>query len=152
MAESPAPAGFDDAVAQGATLLTGGERDGTFIRPAVLDRVTPDMRIYYEETFGPAACIVRARDAEHALEIANDSEYGLSGSIFTGDVTRALDLAARWQTGAVHINGSTFGVESQVPFGGVKYSGYGRFGGPESIREFTDVQLVTINRDQRYAI
>jgi acyl-CoA reductase-like NAD-dependent aldehyde dehydrogenase len=141
---------IDDAVAQGASLLTGGEQDGTWLRPAVLDHVTPSMRIYYEETFGPAAAIVRARDAEHALEIANDSEYGLSGSIFTGDVTRALDLAARWNTGAVHINGATLTVEAHTPFGGVKDSGYGRFGGPWAIHEFTDVQLITINRDQHY--
>jgi acyl-CoA reductase-like NAD-dependent aldehyde dehydrogenase len=143
---------IDEAVAQGATLLTGGELDGTFLRPAVLDHVAPNMRIYYEETFGPAACIVRAPDAEHALDIANDSEYGLSGSIFTGDVTRALDLAARWNTGNVHINGPTLMVEAHTPFGGVKDSGYGRFGGHWAIHEFTDVQLVTINRDQFYPI
>jgi acyl-CoA reductase-like NAD-dependent aldehyde dehydrogenase len=140
----------DDAVAQGATLLTGGELTGTFMRPAVLDHVTQSMRIYYEEAFGPVACIVRARDAEHALEIANDSEYGLSGSIFTGDVTRALDMAARWNTGAVHINGATLAVEAHTPFGGVNQSGYGRFGGAWAIPEFTDLQTVTINRDQRY--
>jgi acyl-CoA reductase-like NAD-dependent aldehyde dehydrogenase len=93
---------------------------------------------------------VRARDVEHALEIANDSDYGLSGSIFTGDVTRAFALTARWKTGAVHINGPTLGVEAHTPFGGVKDSGYGRFGGHWAIQEFTDVQLVTINGEQRY--
>lgn len=141
---------IDDAVAGGATLLTGGERDGTFVRPAVLDHVDARMRIYREETFGPAACIIRVRDAEQALTIANDTEYGLSGSIFTSDVTQALDMAARWETGNVHINGSTFAVESHVPYGGVKDSGYGRFGGAESIREFTYLQTVTINRDQHF--
>jgi acyl-CoA reductase-like NAD-dependent aldehyde dehydrogenase len=141
---------IDDAVAQGATLLTGGEQDGTVLQPAVLDHVAPNMRIYYEEAFGPAACIVRARDADHALEIANDTEYGLSGSIFTGDVTRALDMAARWDTGNVHINGPTLTVEAHTPFGGVKNSGYGRFGGHWAIEAFTDVQLVSINQGQRY--
>ena len=141
---------IDDAVAKGATLLTGGELTGNFMRPAVLDHVTPNMRIYYEEAFGPVACIVRCKDPEQALAIANDSEYGLSGSIFTGDVTRALDMAARWQTGAVHINGATLAVEAHTPFGGVKNSGYGRFGGAWAIPEFTEVQTVTINRDQRY--
>jgi acyl-CoA reductase-like NAD-dependent aldehyde dehydrogenase len=143
---------IDDAVDKGATLLTGGERTGTFLRPAVLDHVTPDMRIYREETFGPVASIVRARDAEHALAIANDTEYGLSGSIFTNDATRALELTSRWATGNVHINGPTLAVESQTPYGGVKDSGYGRFGGTDSIREFTTVQLVTLNRDQHYPL
>jgi acyl-CoA reductase-like NAD-dependent aldehyde dehydrogenase len=143
---------IDDAVDKGATLLTGGERTGTFLRPAVLDHVTPDMRIYREETFGPVASIVRARDAEHALAIANDTEYGPSGSIFTNDATRALELTSRWATGNVHINGPTLAVESQTPYGGVKDSGYGRFGGTDSIREFTTVQLVTLNRDQHYPL
>lgn len=135
----------EDAVARGARVLAGDERDGVYVRPTVLDGVTPDMRIYYEEAFGPVASIVRARDAEHALEIANDSE-----SIFTHDVTRALDLASRFETGNVHINGPTLAVESQTPYGGVKDSGYGRFGGTDSIREFTTVQLVSINQDQHY--
>ncbi|MEW2623590.1 aldehyde dehydrogenase family protein [Streptomyces sp. NPDC048106] len=142
----------EDAVAKGATLLTGGERTGTFMRPAVLDHVTPAMRVYREETFGPVAAVVRARDAEHALEIANDTEYGLSGAIFTKDVTRALELTSRWATGNVHINGPTLAVESQTPYGGVKDSGYGRFGGTDSVKEFTTVQLVTLNRDQHYPL
>jgi acyl-CoA reductase-like NAD-dependent aldehyde dehydrogenase len=143
---------IEDAVAGGAEILAGGEIHGTVISPTVLRGVKRGMRIFEEETFGPVACLVTARDAEDALGIANDSEYGLSGAIFTGDVTHALELASRWQTGCVHINGSTLAVESHVPFGGVKDSGYGRFGGPESIREFTDLQLVTINRSPSYPI
>jgi acyl-CoA reductase-like NAD-dependent aldehyde dehydrogenase len=143
---------IDDAVASGATLVTGGDRDGTFIRPAVLDHVDAGMRVYTEEIFGPAACIIRVSDGEEALRIANDTEYGLSGSIFTSDATRALEMASRWETGNVHINGSTFAVESHVPYGGVKESGYGRFGGADSIREFTYLQTVTVNRDQRFPL
>lgn len=143
---------IDDAVSGGATLLTGGGRDGTFIQPAVLDHVDAGMRIYTEETFGPAACIIRVSGAEEALAIANDTAFGLSGSVFTSDVTLALEMASRWESGNVHINGSTFAVESHVPYGGVKDSGYGRFGGSGPINEFTYLQTVTINHDQHFAL
>ena len=140
----------DEAIRHGAKLLTGGGLDGNFMQPTVLDDVTPGMRIFYEEVFGPAVSITRARDVDHALAMANDTEYGLSGSIFTTDVTKALELASRWQSGCVHINGATLAVEAHTPYGGIKDSGYGRFGGKWAIPEFTDVQYVTINNKQHY--
>jgi acyl-CoA reductase-like NAD-dependent aldehyde dehydrogenase len=117
----------------------------------VLDRVTPEMTIYHEESFGPIASIVRARDTEDAIRIANDTEYGLSSGIFTRDVKRALEIAAQLDFGCCHINGPTVYDEAQMPLGGMKASGYGRFGGQAGVNEFTDVQWVSIeDPDQHY--
>jgi benzaldehyde dehydrogenase (NAD) len=110
----------------------------------VLDHVTPAMRIYSEESFGPVVCIVRARDDEDAVRLANDSEYGLSASVFSRDVSRALAVAQRIESGICHINGPTVHDEAQAPFGGSKSSGYGRFGGKAAVAEFTELRWITI--------
>jgi acyl-CoA reductase-like NAD-dependent aldehyde dehydrogenase len=133
-----------DAVAKGARLLCGGDADGVLMPATVLDGVVPGMAIYDEESFGPVVSIIRARDADHALAIANDTEYGLSASIFTRDIARGLTLAARLRSGICHINGPTVHDEAQMPFGGVKASGYGRFGGRAGVAEFTDLRWLTI--------
>ncbi len=86
----------------------------------VLDGVTPEMRIYAEETFGPIVSIIRAKGTEDAIRIANDTEFGLSAGVFGQDVTRALEVAARLETGSVHINGATVQNEAQAPYGGTK--------------------------------
>jgi acyl-CoA reductase-like NAD-dependent aldehyde dehydrogenase len=141
----------DDAVLKGADVLTRGRLDGLFVDPVVLDRVTPAMRIYYEEAFGPAATIIRFRGVEEAVSIANDTEYGLSAAVFGTDVGRALDVARRLETGICHINTSTLYDEPQMPFGGVKASGYGRFGGKAGIDEFTELRWISIHTGkQRY--
>ncbi|MFI9388039.1 aldehyde dehydrogenase [Kutzneria sp. NPDC052558] len=134
-----------DAVAAGAVLVAGGSRDGAVMPPTVLDRVTPDMEIYYEETFGPATVVIRVADDDEAVSVANDTDYGLSSAIFSADVTRALGLAARLDTGMCHINGPTVRDEPQAPFGGVKASGWGRFGGLPMIDEFTTLQWITVD-------
>ncbi len=139
-----------DAVAQGATLLTGGASDGPVMQPAVLDHVTPAMRIYREESFGPVVTIVRATGDEALVEIANDSEFGLSSAVFARDIRRAIGVAQRVQAGICHINGPTVHDEAQMPFGGVKDSGYGRFGGKAAIAEFTDLRWITIEDEQHY--
>ena len=138
-----------DAVDKGAELLTGGEADGLVYRPTVLRGVTPEMRIYREESFGPSVSIIEVDGAEEAINVANDTDYGLSASIFSRDVERAENLARRIQSGICHINDATVHDEPQVPFGGVKASGWGRFGGEWAAEEFTELRWITVQDEQR---
>ncbi len=133
-----------DAVAKGARLVAGGTRSGTVIEATLLDHVTSDMRIYSEESFGPVKPIIRVADEEEAIRVANDTEYGLSSAVFSRNIQRAMLVAARVESGICHINGPTLHDEAQMPFGGVKGSGYGRFGGKAAIAEFTDLRWITI--------
>ncbi|NEI71955.1 aldehyde dehydrogenase family protein [Rhizobium lusitanum] len=133
-----------DAQAKGARLVAGGKRTGTVVEATLLDFVTPDMRVYAEESFGPVKPIIRVADEDEAVRVANDTEYGLSSAVFSRDVQRALAVASRIQSGICHINGPTLNDEAQMPFGGVKGSGYGRFGGKAAIAEFTDLRWITI--------
>lgn len=134
-----------EAVSQGARVVAGGAAKGAVMPATIVDHVTSAMRIYDEETFGPLVAIVRAQDAEDALRIANDTEYGLSGAVFGRDVQRALQIALRLETGSCHVNGSTVQNEAQAPYGGMKASGYGRFdGGRAVIEEFTELRWITI--------
>jgi len=135
---------IDDAVAKGATLVAGGKSDGAVCPAGILDNVTPEMRIYAEESFGPVKSIVRVKDAEEAVRVANDTEYGLSAALYTSDLKKGLELASQIQSGICHINGPTVADEPQMPFGGMKASGFGRFGGDAAINEFTDLRWVTI--------
>ena len=135
---------LDDAVAKGAKVAAGGEFNGTVVSATVLDRVTPAMRIYTEESFGPVKPVIRVKDTEEAIRVANDTEYGLSAAVFGKDIARALGVARRIQSGICHINASTVHDEGQMPFGGTKSSGYGRFGGKAAIDEFTELRWITI--------
>lgn len=136
---------IDDAVAKGARLASGGQTpEGSIMQTAVLDHVTPAMRLYGEESFGPVAAVMRFHDIEEAISLANDTEYGLSSAVFGRDVVRALDVAQRIESGICHINASTVHDEGQMPFGGVKASGWGRFGGQAAIAEFTDLRWITV--------
>ncbi|AJY46525.1 aldehyde dehydrogenase [Martelella endophytica] len=141
-----------DAVSKGAECLAGGTADGRCVAPTVLKGVTPAMRLYQEESFGPIASVVIVDGPEDALRVANDNDYGLSSAIFSRDVTLALDMAKRLNAGMSHLNGATLDDEAQIPFGGVKDSGYGRSGGAIGFEEFTDVQWITIEgpRAPRY--
>ena len=133
-------------VAAGAALRLGGRRQeglGCFFPPTVLTGVEPGMAAFDEETFGPVAPVTRARDAEHALELANRSRYGLGGSIWTADAERARALAARFEAGAVFVN-ETVKSDPRVPFGGVKDSGYGRELAAFGLREFVNVKTVWV--------
>lgn len=140
---------IEESVAAGAKLMAGGSFDGHYLQPTVLADVTPDMRIFDEESFGPITSIIRADDAEHALELANMSQYGLSAALVTNDLQRAVAFANRLESGMVHINDCTLADEPHVPFGGVKNSGYGREGGPYSMAELTELKWITIQSGKR---
>jgi len=139
-----------DAVGKGATLALGGHIAGAVMQPTVLDHVTPVMNLYTEESFGPVVAIVRVSSEDEAIRIANDSPFGLSSAVFTGDAARGLRVAARIDCGMCHINGPTVHDEAQMPFGGVKDSGYGRFGGKASVAEFTDLRWITVQTEPRH--
>ncbi|MEC9199107.1 MAG: aldehyde dehydrogenase [Pseudomonadota bacterium] len=137
-----------EAEDKGATLIAGGQADGVLMQATLLDHVTPSMRIYTEESFGPTASIVRVGSVDEAVRVANDTEYGLSASVFGEDTVRAMAVARRIESGICHINGPTVHDEAQMPFGGVKASGYGRFGGTAAIEEFTTLRWITVQDGQ----
>lgn len=133
----------DDARAKGAVLVTGGHNAGTLMQPTILDHVAYGMRIYEEEIFGPVVGVVRVADADEAVTVVNDTDYGLTAAVFGADVARARQIARRIEAGAVHINGTTVCDDPTMPYGGMKASGYGRFGGQAVIEEFTEIQWMT---------
>lgn len=141
---------IDDALQQGAVLLCGGKADSTLMPATLLDHVTPAMRIYREESFGPVKPIVRVNGVEEAVACANDNAFGLSAAVFGRDVARAWEVAGRIESGICHVNGPTVHDEAQMPFGGVKDSGYGRFGGKAGIDAFTELRWITIQTGPRH--
>jgi benzaldehyde dehydrogenase (NAD) len=132
-----------DAVSKGARLVGGGGVKDNLVEPTLLDEVEPGMRIYQEEVFGPLISITRVVNDLEAVTIANDSEYGLVCSVFSQSQTRAEDVAAKLHSGICHINRGTFDDTPDAPFGGVKSSGYGRFGGRWGMHEFTELRWMT---------
>ncbi len=139
----------EDAVSHGAEVIAGGGADGPAFKPTVLRGVTPAMRIYGEESFGPVVSIVEVDGAEEAVRVANDTDYGLSSAVFGGDVEAALDVARQLETGMCHVNDTTVHDEPQMPFGGVKDSGWGRFGGRAALEEFTELRWITVQDEPR---
>ena len=141
---------IDDALAAGATLLCGGKATSTLMVPTLLDHVTPAMKIYREESFGPVKGIVRVQGVDEAVRCANDNDYGLSAAVFSRDTARALGVAQRIESGICHINGPAVHDEPQMDFGGVKGSGIGHFGGQSGIAAFTDVRWVSLQTSPRH--
>jgi len=137
----------------GATLVCGGERatgdgldKGYFVRPTVFDHVTPDMRIAREEIFGPVLSVLRVRDFDEAMQVANDTEYGLSSSIFTNDAARIFRFVEEIETGMTHINSPTTGGEAHIPFGGIKGTGIGdREQGSTALDFYTELKVVYVD-------
>lgn len=128
---------IDDALGKGALAVSSGAA-------TVIDGISPSMRLYRDESFGPVVAVIRVADEEEAVRVANDSEYGLSAAVFTGDTARGLRVARRIRSGICHVNGPTVQDEPQMPFGGVGSSGYGRFGGKAAIDAFTELRWITI--------
>lgn len=139
-----------EAISQGAKLLTGGVAQGTLMQGIVVDHVTSTMALFREESFGPQVSITRVTTVAEAIQLANDTEYGLSAAVFSRNLAKALDVAKRIESGICHINGPTVHDEAQMPFGGVKGSGYGRFGGKAAIEQFTETRWITIQTTPRH--
>src|SRR3989454_443104 len=134
------------SIQQGARVLIGGKMragKGNFYEPTILTNVTTEMPVFSEETFGPAAAVIRARDVEHAIELANDTQFGLGSNLWTRNIELARKLAARIEAGGVFINGM-MASDPHLPFGGVKSSGYGRELSSFGIQEFVNIQTVWI--------
>ncbi|KAJ1301840.1 hypothetical protein OPQ81_009067 [Rhizoctonia solani] len=143
---------IEEALSKGATRVVGSSGSGNIIQPTILDDTPESARIVREEIFGPAVCIIRFKDEEDAIRIANDREFGLSASIFSKDLGRAFALARRIESGAVHINDSSIHDYPTLPHGGWKKSGWGRFNGLEGIKEFTQIKVITINELHKFPV
>ena len=127
-------------------LFRSGLRKGYFIQPTVFVGVTPEMRIAREEIFGPVLSVLRVQDFDEAMRVANDSEYGLSSSIFTSDAARVFRFVEEIETGMTHVNSPTTGGEAHVPFGGIKGTGIGdREQGSTALDFYTDLKVVYVD-------
>ena len=137
------------AVRDGAKILCGGKSEGLCYYPTVLTNVKPNTPFSCEETFGPVVSVIEVANEEEAVAVANDTPYGLSAGVFTRDLAKGLAIAERIESGIVHINDQTVHDEPQVPFGGMKDSGWGRFGGKAALEEFTELRWVSMQRTPR---
>lgn len=135
---------IEGSVQAGAKLETGGEAEGNVVQPTVLSDVTQDMPIFQEEVFGPAVGLIRFKTDEEAIELANGTEYGLSGALHTRDLQRGIQFAKQVETGMIHINDQSVNDEMNTPFGGEKNSGVGRFGNEFIVDELTTVQWISV--------
>ena len=136
----------EQGIADGARPLLRGEVDGTLFHPTVLTDVTPEMSVMQDELFGPVACLMPFDTEDEAVDIANNTRFGLSGAVHTRDIDKGVELAKRIHTGMIHVNDATIADEPTVPFGGEKQSGLGRMNGEWSLDEFTTLKWISINR------
>lgn len=140
---------IEDARAKGGVVRTGGKAAGTFLDATVIDHVSTAMRIHAEECFGPIVGICRVETVDEAITLANSHQHGFAAAVFSADLHLALRVAQELETGICHINDATVADRPDMPFGGVKASGYGRFGGPSSLDEFTELRWITASGAKR---
>ena len=138
-----------DAIAAGATATLRGETVGNVFSPVILENVDPGSDVARDELFGPVVLLMQFGSDEEAIDIANDTEFGLSGAVHTRDLSRGVSVARRVKTGMIHVNDATIADEAIVPFGGEKQSGVGRLNGQSSIDELTTLQWVSVNHGRR---
>jgi aldehyde dehydrogenase (NAD+) len=139
-----------DAIAKGAEVALGGKSWENYVEPTVLTNVDASMNIWHDETFGPVVVVRPFRTDDEAVELNNDTEYGLTSAVWTRDEQRALRMAERLETGICHVNCQNINDEPHVPFGGMKASGVGRYGGRWSLDAFTDLRWITLDRGGRH--
>ena len=137
---------IEDAVKKGAKIELGGKVNGRFVDPTIITNITSDMSLYQDETFGPVVFVMPFKSDEEAVNIANDTEYGLSSGVITKDEYRGLEIAQKLETGMCHINCSSVNDEPHAPFGGSKSSGVGRHGGRWATETFTETRWITMER------
>ncbi len=140
---------IEKSVAAGATVLAGGSTDGLFVEPTVLTDVTSEMPIAREEHFGPVAPVIEYTTETEAIKIANETRYGLSGSVHSTDLAQARRIAEAMETGMVHINDQPLNDHANTPFGGVGASGLGRYNDEAAIRQFTETKWLSVQREPR---
>lgn len=140
---------IEESIKEGANCIQRGQVNGTLMEPVILIDVRNNMTIVQNEQFSPVAAIIPVGSEQEAIDVANDSDYGLTGSVFAGDLDHGVEIARQIQTGMVHVNDQTVNSESTIPFGGVKSSGVGRYGGEWSLDEFTTFQWVSIQKEKR---
>ena len=141
---------IDDAVAKGAKVELGGKAWDNFVEPTVLTNVDTSMDIWHDETFGPVVIVSPFRTDEEAIALNNDTEYGLTAAVFSRNEARALAMAQHLETGIAHVNCQNINDEPHVPFGGMKASGVGRYGGRWSLDAFTELRWITLDRGGRH--
>lgn len=141
---------LEDAQSKGADLPLGIHIEDTTMQPTLVLNIKPDMLLYREESFGPVCTVQRFSSIKEGVALANDSEFGLSSAVFSQNISQALEVAQQIDSGICHINGATVHDEAQMPFGGTKSSGYGRFGSKVSVAEFTELRWITIQTQSRH--
>lgn len=136
---------INEAAHSGAKLWTGGKRENAFIEPTILTDISPDARLFRQETFGPVVPLVPFDSIDKAVKMANDSPYGLQAAIFTNDITRALDVAHKLEVGGVIVNWSSAVRVESLPFGGIKLSGHGREGLHDTLNDMTEQKTIIVH-------